>query len=119
MNLLPKHQVIQVGFDCSQSGAKLGIDKYSSEASAPLNYASPCEWASVDFKTPSVRKLIWDDPTSDESVFSNIESTPIVRRRSFFPAVNTLRDYGGLESLVGKKVGCNLPLFELRRLIKL
>ena len=103
MNLLPKHKVIQLRVDPSRSGAKLGIDKYSSDSLAPLTYVSPCEWARVDFATPSVRKLIWDDVTNDGTVFSNIESTPIVRNRSFFPAVNTVRDSGGLESLVGKK----------------
>ena len=103
MNLLPRNKIIQVRVDRSRSGAKFGIDRYASNDLAPLMYVSPCEWARVDFATPSVRKLIWNDPTSDGTVFSNIESTPIVRHRSFFPAVNTVRDSGGLESLVRAK----------------
>ena len=103
LNLFPKHEIIQVRVDRNRAGAKYGIEKYASDALAPLTVVKPCEWARVDFATPSIRKLIWEDSTSDGTVFSNIESTPIVRHRSFFPAVNTVRDSGGLESLVDVK----------------
>ncbi len=97
LNLFPKHEIIQVRVDRNRAGAKYGIEKYASDALAPLTVVKPCEWARVDFATPSIRKLIWEDSTSDGTVFSNIESTPIVRHRSFFPAVNTVRDSGGVE----------------------
>lgn len=101
LNLLPRHEVIQVRVDRSRAGAKLGIGKYASDAKAPLTIVKPSEWARLDFLTPSVRDLIWEDSTNEGALFSNIESTPIVRHRSFFPAVNTVRNSGGLESLVG------------------
>jgi len=112
LNLLPRHDVIQVTVNRSRAGAKLGIGKYVSDTKAPLTFVKPSEWARVDFATPSVRELIWGGEPEGDELFCNIESTPIVRQRSFFPAVNTVRDSEGLETLVG--IGSRLKLTLVR-----
>ena len=102
-HLLARHDVIQMKVDHTRAGAKTGIGRYFSTLTAPMAIVKPSEWARIDFRTPSIRKLIWEDNNDGEEVmFGSIEETPIVRNRSKFTSENTVRGSGGLECHVGK-----------------
>ncbi len=76
-----KHELINVFVHQTKAGAKTGLDKYSSNFTAPMIIVKPTEWARRDFYTRTIRKLIWDKPLKTNRVFSSIETTPIVRNR--------------------------------------
>ena len=72
MNLLPRHDIIQVSVNHNRAGAKLGIGRYISDTKAPLTFVKPSEWSRVDFSTPSVRELIWGGKPEEDELFCNI-----------------------------------------------
>ena len=101
-SLVAKYEIVELSVDRQRSGAKLGIDKYKSGISAPVLVVKPSECARIDFSTPAVRKLIWENVTDNKNVFKSIEHTPIVRHRKIFPADNIAKDKNGIEHVVVK-----------------
>ncbi len=80
-----KTEIAEITVDMEKSGAKCGVDKYSSTSKAPIKIVNISEWARMDFYSPSIRNEIWGfaEPTEAESgiCFDDIEKTPIIRRR--------------------------------------
>ena len=49
-----KHDVLQLTVDEKRAGAKTGVDKFSSDKTAPVAVVKPSEWAKRDLYTPSI-----------------------------------------------------------------
>ena len=96
-SLVAKHDIIELSVDTERAGAKTGIDKYKSLKTAPVLLVKPSEWARIDFSTPSIKKLIWEDVDEMKNVFDSIEATPIVRHRYVFPVDTITKDEYGIE----------------------
>ena len=101
-SLVAKHDILQLDVNLERAGAKHGVDKYKSLKSAPVVVVKPSEWARIDFSTPSIRKVIWEDVVQNNNVFKSIEYTPIVRNRNIFPVDNIAEDEDGIEHVVVK-----------------
>ena len=79
----------------------------------------PSEWARIDFSTPSIRKVIWEDVVQNNNVFKSIEYTPIVRNRNIFPADNIAEDEDGIEHVVVKNDCLELTLIRNGKIDKM
>ena len=71
-SLIAQHEILELTVDTHRAGAKVGVEKYKSKSAVPVLVVKPSEWARVDFSTPAIKKLIWDDENEDKNVFSSI-----------------------------------------------
>lgn len=78
-NVLIKSEILKLAIDRTKAGAK-GSTMFENEYLVPVKFVKPTEWAVLDYKTPSIRNMIWGNCESVEDTH-NIEDADIVQNR--------------------------------------